>query len=167
MRRGTINETGPGRRLDWRRRLWLLIAVASSLGLTGCSGHDSATASSDRSSSTTTPTITRGPHFLPPGVVNAISLPAHILNDVQLRKNVLLTRCQPAKQGWKASGTATNPGKARADYAITVFFTTSSATVIGSGVTHVRVAPGAHKTWTASGSFTPAPATSCVLRGVG
>jgi hypothetical protein len=165
MRRGTTKDS-PGGRLA-RRRLCVVMALATSLGIAGCGGHGSTAASSHASTSTTSTTVNSGPLSLPPGVVNALSLPTHILNDVQLRKNVLLTRCESTKHGWRASGSATNPSAARADYAITVFFTTSSATVIGSGVTHVRLAPRAHAAWTASGSFTPAPATSCVLRGVG
>jgi hypothetical protein len=175
MRRRTTNQTGPDaeRRRTTRPRRWALIAVTAFLAIAGCGRHDSASSSTDAATSATTSTtrtsttVIPGLHSLPAGVTNALSLPTHILNDVQLRRNVQLTRCEATKHGWKASGTATNPATAKADYAITVFFTTSSATVIGSGVTHVRLGPRAHRTWTATGSFTPAPATSCVLRGVG
>lgn len=104
---------------------------------------------------------------LPRGVSNDTHVPSQVPNRVALRKDVALTTCAKAPGGWRAAGTATNPGHGPADYTITVFFTTSSDTVIGTGATHLHVSAGRQAPWKVTGRFTPAPATGCVLRGVG
>jgi hypothetical protein len=78
-----------------------------------------------------------------------------------------MSTCKATKGGWTAGGSATNPGSKTADYTITVFFTTTAATVVGSAQTRVRVKPGAEETWTAGKKFTAPRRTLCVLRGVG
>ena len=57
-------------------------------------------------------------------------------------------------------------GGSPASYKITVFFTTSSATVIGYGDTVIQVAAGQTKPWTVRGTFDAPKGTRCVLRGV-
>ncbi|SDO68437.1 hypothetical protein SAMN04515671_1693 [Nakamurella panacisegetis] len=104
---------------------------------------------------------------LPKGVTAAASIPTSALNKANLRANVALTGCKSVTGGWGATGTATNPGKKAIAYTITVFFTTTAATVIDTSQTHFTVKPGEKKTWTATKQFTTPPKMLCVLRGVG
>jgi hypothetical protein len=78
-----------------------------------------------------------------------------------------MSTCKATSGGWAAGGSVTNSGSKKADYTITVFFTTAAATVIESAQTRVSVKPGAKRAWTASKRFTAPPKTLCVLRGVG
>ncbi len=82
------------------------------------------------------------------------------------RKAVTLASCAAEPGGWKASGTAKNTGTKQTSYTITVFFTTSKATVQSYAKTTVKVAPGLSAQWTAAGRFPAAKGTLCVLRGV-
>jgi hypothetical protein len=152
-----------------RRPVRLLLAAAAIVGLTGvasCGGgskpHPTAGAVSPVPKGSTTTGAT-----LPKGVTNATAVATNVPNRVSLRKNVQLTSCAKVSDGWEASGVATNPASSETEYTITVFFTTASATVIGTGDTHVQVGPGSSQPWTVTGNFVPAPSTLCVLRGVG
>jgi hypothetical protein len=100
-------------------------------------------------------------------VAGATSVPTKVANNVKSRKNVQLTSCKKVAGGWGAAGTASNPGTKAAAYTITVFFTTTSATVVGMGKTQVTVAPGGTQDWTAAGKFKAPAKMLCVLRGVG
>jgi hypothetical protein len=104
---------------------------------------------------------------LPSGVTNAIGVPTSVANVVALRKDVTMTSCKATADGWGASGVATNAGTSAHNFAVTVFFTTDHATVIGFGAAHVNVAAGGKQSWTVSGKFHAASPTLCVLRGVG
>jgi hypothetical protein len=104
---------------------------------------------------------------LPPGVTGATSLPSNIPNIVTLRKNVQVSSCAAVAGGWAATGTATDPGAAAAEYTITVFFTTTGATVIDAAQTKVSLTAGQSRTWKISEQFHAAPTMLCVLRGVG
>jgi hypothetical protein len=104
---------------------------------------------------------------LPHGVQQATEVPTDVPNTPDLRKNVTLAGCEKADGGWQASGTATNPGSDPVDYTVTVFFTTDKGTVLGTADTKVRVDPGEKKNWDVTAQLTPAPRTTCVLRGVG
>jgi hypothetical protein len=105
---------------------------------------------------------------LPLGVKAATSIPGRVPNSPGLRRNVDMSTCKAVEGGWSAAGTASNPGsKENVDYTITVFFTTTSATVLDSVQTKVTVKPGDKHTWRASKKFTAPPKTLCVLRGVG
>jgi hypothetical protein len=104
---------------------------------------------------------------LPAGVVNAIAVPTAVPNHPALRRDVLLSSCRAARDGWQASGTALNPGRRQARYTITIFFTTTAGTVIGSGQTAVIVSPGTQRPWNVTAAFHPAHDTRCVLAGVG
>ncbi|MGA0568336.1 hypothetical protein ACO2Q7_13465 [Rathayibacter sp. KR2-224] len=103
---------------------------------------------------------------LPAGVTPA-PIPTHVPNDPAARRAVRMTACKATTAGWKAGGTVTNDGKQAADYTITVFFTTKSATVINTAQTHVTVPAGKTQNWTASKDFVATPGTLCVLSGVG
>jgi hypothetical protein len=138
----------------------LAVAVGgAAAGLAGCTGSNHRTAAG----ATPHPSSSLG---LPPGVVGATAVPTAVPNTPALRKNVTLSSCAAADKGWQATGTASTGDKA-ADYTITVFFTTSRGTVIGTGQTKVTVKPGTNPTWKVDGAFNPAPDTRCVLRGVG
>lgn len=78
-----------------------------------------------------------------------------------------MASCTRAPEGWRATGTARNPGDAPVDYTITVFFTTENATVIGTGKTRVALGPGRKETWHVEDAFKAPASTLCVLRGVG
>jgi hypothetical protein len=93
--------------------------------------------------------------------------PSAIPNNVAQRKNVSLTACQPTQGGWAAAGVATNPGSTATRYAITIFFTDTSATVLDYATTNVSVAAGQHANWRAAARFTAPAHVLCVLRGVG
>ncbi len=79
-----------------------------------------------------------------------------------------ITKCVSTPGGWKASGNAVNSSDTKRFKAkITVFFTTTSATVLDYAQTSVDVAPGKTGTWTAAAKFKAEPTMRCVLRGVG
>jgi hypothetical protein len=153
-------------RPDRRRAGTIALFLAGVGALAGCSGGGGAERSSPPGSPAPTSThATVG--ALPPGVTGATAVPTAVPNKPALRRDVTLSACSATPGGWAASGTARNPGKSSAHYKITVFFTTSSATVIGTAATHVTVPKGQTKPWTVRGSFTPAKLTQCILRGVG
>jgi len=104
---------------------------------------------------------------LPVGAVPAESIPSDVPNDAGARANVTMTSCTSIKGGWRAGGTVTNPGTKTVEYTITVFFTTTAATVIDSAQSKISVAAGSKKSWNASKKFGAAAKMLCVLRGVG
>jgi hypothetical protein len=136
----------------------LALVAASIAALAGCT-HSGKTAARS------TPSTPVG--GLPVGVVNATGVPSAVPNDPASRKNVTVSSCTATKDGWQAAGTATNPGNKQTDYTVTVFFTTTGGTVIGTGQSKVTVKPGAQQAWTVSSVFHAPPDTRCVLRGVG
>lgn len=139
----------------------LILAAWTAAGCDGGSGRDEA-------KSPATPAPNASPvTALPSGVVGATAVPTAVPNSTESRKNVKISDCKAAKDGWQATGTARNPGTEETGYTITVFFTTGGGTVIGSGKTKVEVDPGADREWKVSSKFKPAPDTRCVLRGVG
>jgi hypothetical protein len=140
----------------------LAVAACSSGGSSAGTSKDSSAGASQGSSAGQAKGVA-----LPKGVTNAAGVPTKVANIAKLRNQVQLTSCHQAPGGWMASGTATNPAGTAADYTIAVFFTTKSATVIGTGSTRVRVPGKAHQQWAVTKRFTAAPSTVCVLRGVG
>ena len=96
----------------------------------------------------------------------ARSVPAKVPNSVAARANATLASCHSADGGWQAGGTVKRAGGSAASYKITVFFTTSHATVIGYGDTVIQVAAGQTKPWTVRARFDAPKGTVCVLRGV-
>ena len=94
----------------------------------------------------------------------AARIPLKVPNSVQARKAVTLAGCTAASAGGQAAGTVTAPRAAA--YTITVFFTTSKATVVGYAITTVHATPGRATPWQASGHFRAPHGMRCVLRGV-
>jgi hypothetical protein len=146
--------------------------LATVTAVAGCTQSSKPTKPTVHSSTSAKPSqgyeaVTTPPPGLPTGVKAATSIPASVPNSPSLRQNVDISTCKAVEGGWSAAGTASNPGSKQAGYTITVFFTTTSATVIDTVQTHVTVKPGDKQTWTASKKFTAPPKTLCVLRGVG
>jgi hypothetical protein len=140
-----------------RSRLVAVAAGAIVVGaLAGCTPGDT--------HPTTTPAHVNG---LPDGVQQATSVPTDVPNTPSLRANVAIADCSSADGGWKAAGTAKNPGKSDVTYTISVFFTTDHGTVLGNGGTTVAVGAGKTAEWSVTAQLTAAPKTLCVLRGVG
>ena len=125
------------------------------------SGSGTSTASPGKTGATT------AAPGLPTGVTAATSIPTSAPNKPALRANVRFTSCKSIAGGWGATGTATNPSKKNINYTITVFFTTTSATVINTTQTKVTVKAGEKKTWTVSRKFAAPPKMLCVMRGIG
>jgi hypothetical protein len=95
------------------------------------------------------------------------TLPKTVPNEPNLRRYVVLEQCAAIPGGWKADGTAVDPGASPARYRITVYFTDSQATVVGFAQTTVKVAPGKKARWLAEDTFAAPKKTLCVLSGVG
>jgi len=131
-------------------------------GLAGCTSSQS----SDSSGAPETAPTSASSEQTPPST-GATAVPTDVANDIDLRKNVRLSSCKHIEGGWGASGTATNPGTKPVAYTITIFFTTTKATVVSTGATHVRVDPGDKRNWTVNRKFAAHPKMLCVLRGVG
>lgn len=93
-------------------------------------------------------------------------IPASVANDPKVRKSVSLSECSPTAGGYHAGGRATNSGTSPVTYAVTVFFTTESATTLNYAATTVTVDPGKSSSWSVSKKFTGPKAMRCVLRGV-
>lgn len=131
-----------------------VLAIACAAALAACSTAPSAGPTPKH---TPTPAVTQHP------------LPAasDIPNNVAQRKYVSLTACRETHGGWAATGVATNPGPGATDYAITIFFTSTSATVLDYATTSVSVGAGGHATWRAEAQFAAPSRVLCVLRGVG
>jgi hypothetical protein len=139
-----------------------LVAVLALVAITGCSKSSSkasgkASSSASAKASTTAPALTQ----------NTLPAASAIVNDVDKRKAVVITKCAAADGGWSASGTAKNAGTSDTTYAITVFFTDSHATVQDFATTSVTVKAGQTENWSAAKKFVAANPTLCVLRGVG
>jgi hypothetical protein len=96
----------------------------------------------------------------------AVRIPLNVPNSVTARRGVTLTDCAATRAGGHAAGTVTDPGKSAATYTITVFYTTSQATVIGYAAATVHAAPGKATPWQATGHFSAPHGMRCVLRGV-
>jgi hypothetical protein len=141
-----------------RPAILLALLAASAAALAGCTDSGKTGAASASANPA---------HGLPAGVVNATAVPSAVPNNAASRKNVTISSCKATKDGWQASGTAANPGHQDARYTVTVFFTTTGGTVIGTGQSRVTVKPGAHQPWTISATFHAPTDTRCVLRGVG
>jgi hypothetical protein len=159
----------------------LVAAGLTAAGLVGCTGSQSSDGSGAQepaptsasgkqdpdSSGAAEPAQTSATDKQDPPSTGATAVPTEVPNDTALRKNVQLSSCKRITGGWGASGTATNPGTTSVDYTITIFFTTSKATVVSTGATHITVDPGDTQTWTVQRKFIAQPKTLCVLRGVG
>ncbi|MTD16652.1 hypothetical protein GIS00_22200 [Nakamurella sp. YIM 132087] len=169
------------------RPLIAALGLAAAAVLTACTTSTAGpaptpltTASSSGGSGTTTPTsssstttggsdATSSSKVTPiPPVTAQHEIPADkdIDDTPELRLSVLLTGCGKTDGGWRALGTAANPGRSAADYTILVFFTDKYSRVVDSAETTVKVEPGAKKSWQAAQKFEPPAGTQCVLRAV-
>ena len=103
-----------------------------------------------------------------PGALAQNSLPpaSSIVNNIDKRKAIVVTKCSATDGGWQAVGTANNTGSADESFAITIFFTNDHATVEDYATTSVTVKAGKSVDWTAVKKFTASNPTNCVLRGV-
>ena len=140
-----------------RRRILATLAAVSLLGLAGCSAPDADPKPSPSAEATA---------GLPDGVTPADDVPTDVENDAKARSQVTLSSCKATDDGWQAAGKAANPGKDDVTYAITVYFTTASATVIDWADTTVDVAAGEQGKWSAKKKFAAADDTQCVIRAV-
>jgi hypothetical protein len=142
----------------------LALTGAAVASLAACGGGS-------KSHSSTSTTLALPAPTLPHGVTGDTALPSNIPNNPQLRGNVQIASgtagCKAAPGGWEATGTAINPSDKDITYEVTVFFTTTSATVIDAGHTDVKVKAHGSSPWTVSDKFNAAPQMLCVLRGVG
>lgn len=156
----------PARMIRWATLGAAALAVVAVAGCTSSHPSGPHTPSAGPTGTAAVTTKAKPGTGLPSGVTAATSLPTKIANEVSLRKNVAVNSCSKIDGGWAASGTVSNPATATKTYTITVFFTTTSATVIDLAETHVDVAAGGHAKWTASKKFHASPSMLCVLRGV-
>ena len=139
--------------------------VLAPLALTACSGDDEAPAPGAAGATEPAAAPSSSAPTLPKGVKPA-AVPTKVANDVDDRKNVVMSGCKATDGGWGATGTATNPGKKDVTYKVTVFFTTTAATTINSASTEVDVKAGDTVKWDAAKKFTAPDNMLCVLRGV-
>jgi hypothetical protein len=160
--------------------------VLTAIALTACSGHANDTMSGAGSASPTThPTSAASVPAAAPGAagskastasghtnagggasVAAVPIPTSVPNRPADRKAVTLADCSTTPNGATASGLVTRPGNTAADYTITVFFTTSHATVLNYAKTTVRAEPGKPAAWSVTKEFSAPQDLRCVLRGV-
>jgi hypothetical protein len=139
-------------------------ALLGALALVGCTSDSSHHASSSSASSSSSHSAVQP---LPSSVKQDTKVPTKVPNKPASRKNVTMETCAGTGDGWKAAGTVRNPGSSSATYTITVFFSTTSATVLAHGDTKVKVAPGKSAAWSVSPKFSAPKKVLCVLRGVG
>lgn len=134
-----------------------MVAATSAAGLVslaGCTSHPEASTTTTTSAPSTTRPVTP-------------TLPKSIPNKPDLRRDITIEKCAAIQGGWQASGVATNPAHASATYLLTIYFTDTSATVVGYGQTRVKVAAGKSSPWTVAAHFPISGKALCVLSGVG
>jgi hypothetical protein len=136
-------------------------AVMVALVASACTGSHPPTASTTPATTKAAATSTHPVKSYP-----AVRIPASVANDPKVRKSVSLSECAPVTGGYHAAGRAANPGTAPVTYAVTVFFTTESATTLNYAETTVKVAPGESAVWSVSKNFAGPKSMRCVLRGV-
>ncbi|WP_157537128.1 hypothetical protein [Nocardioides sp. Root190] len=100
------------------------------------------------------------------GVQHRIPSGTALRNDPELYQHVALTGCDPTADGWRAVGTAHNPGSGELTFDVLVFFTDAQARIVDSATTTVTVSAGSTTTWTARRRFETTPGTACVVRAV-
>ena len=156
------------------RRLTTALLAPALAGILAVSGCSSAKHSSSPTSLPPIPPKTAtsepdgGATATTRGDTSATSVPTSVPNDITARRNVTIRSCAAAPGGWAAAGTASNPTTSHVTYRITIFFTTSQATVEGFGATTVAVGPAQTSSWTVTADIPVVDARSqCVLRGVG
>jgi hypothetical protein len=138
-----------------------LTAIAMAVVVAGCTSSSPKPAPTGASASSSATAATRPP------TQNQLPSPSAIRNDVKLHRQTAITSCTSKPGGWQASGKSVNPGKNDVHLTITVFFTTTTATVLDYATTKVTVPAGGTAKWTAAATFPAQPTMLCVLRGVG
>lgn len=133
------------------------VALLAALGLTACTGAPAPSPS---------PSASEQVNGLPDGVASPSDVPTDVPNDPDARQNVVIDSCEATANGWRAAGSAVNPGESDVAYEISVFFTTASGTVIGFGGTTAGVEPDGSANWSVEAEFVAPDETLCVLRGV-
>lgn len=135
--------------------------IGAALVVSACTSSPTPSAST-----TTAPTKVSATSAHPTKGYPAALIPSSVPNDPKVRKAVTLSECAPVAGGWRAAGHATNSGTASVHYAVTVFFTTASATTLNYAQTTVTVDPGKTSSWSVSKNFAGPKTMRCVLRGV-
>src|SRR5947209_8504157 len=121
----------------------VLLAVSLGLAVVGCtSSSPTATPSAKPSASRTSPV------HVP--TQNPLPAPSKIRNDVALRRTTQVTGCTSTPGGWRATGKSVNATKKDVQLTITVFFTTTAATVLDYATTKVTVPASGDAAWTAA-----------------
>ncbi|SOD74607.1 hypothetical protein SAMN05892883_3793 [Jatrophihabitans sp. GAS493] len=143
-----------------------LLILSTAAVLCGCTSSTS-TPPPSKSPTSAAKTSASKASASPLPVQNPLPSPGQIPNDVKLRRQVSITSCTAKPGGWQAKGKAVNTGGKKVILTITVFFTTTSATVLDYATTKVSVPAGGTADWTAAATFAAEPTMRCVLRGVG
>jgi hypothetical protein len=139
-------------------------ALAAALVLSASGGSSNSSAPTTLAPATSTPAD--GAAAGSSTTVAPVVVPTSVPNNEVKRQLVTITSCAAVAGGWSASGTAANPGRTTASYAITIFFTTAYNTVLDFATASVSVAPGKTAKWVASKKFSAVTQLVCVLRGV-
>jgi hypothetical protein len=137
------------------------VCAAALLSVTACTSDEPSTPKGQAAVKPSTPATS--PETVPHRPLPTKPIP----NDVDKRRSVVIEECKATKNGWRARGTATNSADSSETYEITIFFTTTSATVMDFARTTVTVAAGETEKWQASTKFPAPDEVRCVLRGVG
>lgn len=155
-----------------RTRLAIVVVGAVVASLAACSGSPKATpsttTSTSRTSSTTATATATASATSGQGKAPSAAIPTSVANDVTARRHATLDRsqCTAVPGGWHAGGTVTNAGRTPTAYRLTVFFTSSHATVLSYAQTTVKVDAGKTEKWSVSSTFAAPKSVICVLRGV-
>lgn len=145
-----------------------MLAVLPVLAVAGCSADDPAP-SAARADATAGPAQRPEPGDPPPpftGVRHRLPAGAALDSDPDLYGRVALTGCAATARGWRAVGTAHNPGGLSQTLQVVVLFTDAHARAVDSATTTVPVPAGSTRTWTAERRFETTPGTRCVVRAV-
>jgi hypothetical protein len=145
-----------------------IAALAMFGGLTACTTAKHQSAPGPSLSSSTIPIPTEPAPSQPTSLPTYVqySVPASVPNDAGKHKQVQVTSCSSSASGASASGTVHNTGTKSTSYAITVFFTSDTATAVNYATTSVTVAAGQQADFTAQRTFTAPDKVLCVLVGV-
>jgi len=139
-----------------RTQLVTIGAALAALSACSASRHHSAPTTQPRlPTPTSTRTLSNGP-----------AVPLAVPNVPTDRHNVAIGTCAGDKTSWHASGSAANSTAAPVTYQVTVFFTSSRATVLGFASTKVVTAAHKQATWSVTSKFANSGSLRCVLRGV-
>ena len=150
------------------RTAFAIVVVAGAVvtSAAACSGSSNPLPST--TASTTATTTVSAPATSGKGQATSAAIPTSVANDPKARQHATLERsqCAAVPGGWRAGATVTNASRTPTAYRLTVFFTSSHATVLSYAQTTVKVDPGKTERWSVSSSFAAPKSVICVLRGV-